>query len=217
MNRTVAILALALVACSKHDATPAAPPSPNQPIAAPPPATPPRGLAALSKDQAAAPPTPPTEAPSAPTEAPAEPPTETPTEAPTAPAEPRPEPSPPPARAVDLAIVRSFDALADNSAVTPRPLSVGGDYVEFDRAARCGFLSYESRPGADDGAYFILCKGQPVAGPLTTAAQIREVTAALAARESQRHQLMQNIISQYPIAAAHYRVYDQGGVLVHEQ
>jgi len=121
------------------------------------------------------------------------------------------------AAVVELAIKRSFDALEDNSAVVPRPLSIGGDYLQFDRDARCGFLSYESSAGADDGAYYILCKGQAVAGPLTTNEQIRQVTAALAAREGQRHQMMQNIIAQYPTAAAHYRVYDQGGVLVREQ
>ena len=116
----------------------------------------------------------------------------------------------------DFRITRSLSAFDDNSAVSPPPLGRGGDYLEFDREAHCGFYSWESSAGADDGQLWIICKGEAVAGPFTTAAQIKQVTAVLTAQRAQRHEMMMGIINSYP-SAQRYRVYDTNGTYLGDQ
>ncbi len=88
--------------------------------------------------------------------------------------------------------------------------SQDGDYLAFRNSdgRTCGFL-YREHHWA--GAMFVMCGGAIISGPLTSPADIREVSALLADQQRKEHELVKSIMDNYPYGRA-TRVYDQNGV-----
>jgi hypothetical protein len=110
---------------------------------------------------------------------------------------------------VDLRTVREIDALSRGE--NPPRFTVDGDFVVFNRKARCGML-FKQRYGSD--AMFITCGGKVVAGPLTTPTEIHGVMGELSARSADAHALTMRIMNNYPSGCGtqcRYRVYDANG------
>lgn len=109
---------------------------------------------------------------------------------------------------VDATPKRRIEALADNKALQPPPLSVDGDYMAYDD--RCGMLYKEIAPA---GAIFIACDGKVQIGPLVTVDEVKNVSAALAAQEQARHEIVMGFIRRMPTGSwtVPVHVYDSNG------
>ena len=88
--------------------------------------------------------------------------------------------------------------------------SQDGDYLMFrDTDGRsCGFL-YREHHWA--GAMFVMCGGAIISSPLTSPADIREVSALLSNQQRREHEIVKSIMDNYPYGRA-TKVYDQNGV-----
>ncbi len=144
----------------------------------------------------------------APAAAPTPAPTPTSAAAPAAPAATTAAPPPVGEAVFDL---RQQRRIAVGETVDPPALTVDGDFLYFQSHSlgkECGSL-YKSSPHE---AVFVLCGGEVLAGPLTTAAQIEEVFGLLSDRSKNAHDATMAVINNYPTGGnARYRVYDQHG------
>lgn len=113
-----------------------------------------------------------------------------------------------------LVIKRSYYASDPN-----RPkdmLSRDGDYLYFQElpeGGTAGFF-YSTEP---QEAIYVLWGGEVIAGPLTTKAQVEEVTAKLTRDMQFEHEIRMSIINSYPTGGnVRRRVYDANGNLITE-
>lgn len=88
--------------------------------------------------------------------------------------------------------------------------SQDGDYLMFrdTDGRKCGFL-FRERHWAS--AMFVMCGGAIISGPLTSSADIREVSALLSNQQRREHEIVKSIMDNYPYGRA-TKVYDQNGV-----
>ncbi len=82
-----------------------------------------------------------------------------------------------------------------------------GDLVLYSDADRCGFLSRFRYPGE---AVYLVCGNTVFAGPLTTPAEIEEVSESVLAQKRQAHDLRMSLMKQWPKFRT-VRVYDSVG------
>jgi hypothetical protein len=88
--------------------------------------------------------------------------------------------------------------------------SQDGDYLMFrdTDGRKCGFLFREHHWAS---AMFVMCGGAIISSPLTSAADIREVSALLADQQRREHEIVKSIMDNYPYGRA-TKVYDQNGI-----
>jgi hypothetical protein len=118
-------------------------------------------------------------------------------------------------RGVKLEIIRSYYALDEDK--PDDMLKRHGDYLyfrELEEGGTAGFL-YVNEPSE---AIYVLWGGKVIAGPLTTAKQVREVAQTLSNEMEAEHKLRTSIIRTYPVGrTTRYRLYDSNGNLIDEQ
>ena len=98
-------------------------------------------------------------------------------------------------KTVKLEIKRSFYALDEN-----KPEDMGsrdGDYtyfMELEDGGTAGFL-YKAKPRE---AIYVLWGGKVIAGPLTTAEQVKKITEILSDQMKDEHEMRMTIINKFP-------------------
>jgi hypothetical protein len=91
-----------------------------------------------------------------------------------------------------------------------------GDYLYFQELSSGGTAGfyYATKP---EEAIYVLWGGEVIAGPLTTKAQVEEVTAKLSRDMQYEHEIRMSIINNYPTGGnVRTRVYDENGNLITE-
>lgn len=109
---------------------------------------------------------------------------------------------------VDVTPTRKFNALRDNSAVSPPVLSQDGDYLAYDD--KCGMLYKEVAPA---GALYVACNGRVEIGPLVTVDEVDRVIKQLSEIEDRRHEIATYLIAKTSSRAfgVPVHVYDSNG------
>lgn len=117
------------------------------------------------------------------------------------------------AGAIDLKIVREFDAAQNNSMVTPSPFSIEGDFVVFNKAGRCGLISKKLHPAE---GVLAICGGTVIAGPFTTPDEVEHVATDMRAEMADAEKLKARVAKSFSstCAACRYTVHDMAGKLI---
>jgi hypothetical protein len=107
----------------------------------------------------------------------------------------------------ELTVGRMF-RVEEAAGLSPAPMSQNGDLMVL--APDCGFLS-QSAPGGFS-AIFVICDGQ-TRGPLTSVDDVANVFAAASADESNRHQVVVNLVRKTKVQyfGGDHRVCDRNG------
>jgi len=103
-------------------------------------------------------------------------------------------------------IFEAGDTEARANAIPPAG-EVDGDVVLYNSDERCGFLTRKRYPGE---AAYVVCAQTVFAGPLTTPAEIEEVSQILLQQSRESHEMRMGLMKQWPKFRT-VRVYDHTG------